>query len=96
MVQQLYEVYAGNPRVRIACISREEPEKEILAYWKSNALTLPYSAQSDRKVYSLFSEEGVPLVYVSDTACNVRYLFTDNPIASFEDLYQAVSSLSGD
>ena len=58
--------------------------------------TLPYSAQSDRKVYSLFSEEGVPLVYVSDTACNVRYLFTDNPIASFEDLYQAVSSLSGD
>ena len=96
VVQQLYEVYAGNPRVRIACISREEPEKEILAYWKSNALTLPYSAQSDRKVYSLFSEEGVPLVYVSDTACNVRYLFTDNPIASFEDLYQAVSSLSGD
>lgn len=95
VVQKLYEHYQEDSRVVIACISREEPADEVDDYWKANSLTLPYSAQPDRKVYALFSEEGVPLVYVSDTSCCVRSLFTDDPTASYDDLYQAVSALTG-
>lgn len=93
VVQELYEHYQGDDRVLIACISREEPADEVAAYWQQQGVTLPYSAQPDRRVYALFSEAGVPLVYVSDTVCQVRYLFTDDPTATYVDLYEAVSSL---
>lgn len=93
VVQELYEYYLGDDRVEIACISREEPADEVAAYWQRHGLTLPYSAQPDRRVYSLFSEAGIPLIYVSDTACRVQSLFTDDPIAVYTDLYEAVSAL---
>lgn len=93
VVQKLYEHLQGDSRVVIVCISREEAAGEVASYWLRNALTLPYSAQPDRKVYSLFAEEGIPLIYISDEACRVQYLFTDDPTASYDDLYQAVSAM---
>lgn len=92
-LQELYEHYQGDDRVKIVCISREESADDVAAYWQQHGLTLPYSAQPDRKVYALFSEEGIPLVYISDTACRVQYLFTDNPLAAYADLLEAVSRL---
>lgn len=93
VIQDLYEHFQGDNRVKIACISREESADDVAVYWQQHGLTLPYSAQSDRKVYGLFSKEGIPLVYISDAECFVRYLFTDSPIASYIDLYEAVSAL---
>lgn len=93
VVQELYEHFQGDDRVKIACISREESAEEVTAYWQQHGLTLPYSAQPDRRVYALFSESGIPLVYVSDTACRVQSLFTDDPTATYTDLYEAVSAL---
>ena len=73
-------------RLKIYCISREEPADEVAAYWQENGLTIPYSPQSGREVYNLFSERGIPRIYVSDKHLVVYSVYSDNPIAAFEQL----------
>ena len=53
-------------------ISREEPQVEVEAYWREHSLSLPYSAQTDRLVYSLFARQGIPRVYISDSHSIIR------------------------
>lgn len=48
---------------RYICISREEREQEVAAYWQEHDLTLPYSAQTDRRIYNLFARSGIPRTY---------------------------------
>lgn len=86
VVQRLYDCYRDNPQVKIYCISREESAGEVAAYWLANGLTMPYSPQPDREVYDLFSEQGIPRVYVSDKQLMVYSVYSDSPIASFEQL----------
>lgn len=47
-------------------ISREQAAPVVTAYWKEHGLSLPFSAQADRQVYSLFARRGIPRIYVSD------------------------------
>lgn len=56
---------AGRPA--LVCISREEDEASIEAYWKNNGFTMPYSAQTDRTVYELFASSGIPRIYLINT-----------------------------
>lgn len=86
VVQRLYDYYRDNSTVKIYCISREEPADEVAAYWQENGLTIPYSSQSGREVYNLFSERGIPRIYVSDKQLVVYSVYSDNPIATFEQL----------
>lgn len=46
------------------CIAREEDAGSIRAWWTEHGLTMPWSAQPDRAVYSLFATGGIPRVYV--------------------------------
>ena len=48
------------------CISREEGEASVMAYWEENGFTMPYSAQTDRSVYNLFASSGIPRRYEAD------------------------------
>ena len=68
------------------CISREEDAADIAEYWAENGLTLPYSAQKDRTVYSLFARMGVPRVYVSSGDLVIHSVYDDSPVATYEDL----------
>lgn len=52
-------------------ISREEPAPSVATYWQANALAIPYSAQTDRTVYSLFARRGIPREYVSNASGTV-------------------------
>lgn len=56
----------ADPSTVYVCIAREEAAESIAAYWRAAGLTLPWSAQSDREVYSLFATEGIPRVYRAD------------------------------
>lgn len=60
-----------NPDVRFICIAREETDPDIADYWRDNGLTLPYSPQPDRKIYSLFASSIVPRVYVISPALTI-------------------------
>lgn len=61
----------GNDTTFVA-ISREEGPDAVAAYWQSNGITLPFSAQTDRAVYSLFAKKGIPRTYISDSNGIVR------------------------
>lgn len=91
-VQKFYEEYGS--RVRVICISREQGAEEIGKWWAENGITLPYSAQTDRKVYNLFASSVIPRVYLADSESVIRNVFTDDPIASFEVLSEAAKALN--
>ena len=45
------------------CISREEGASDIERYWSENHLTLPVTAQTDRRIYSMFASIGIPRIF---------------------------------
>lgn len=93
-IQRLYDIYSGE--VEFVCISREEPESLIAPFWDSEGLTMPFSPQEDRTVYSLFASERIPRVYISDRDRTVRYVFSDSPVPGYGELCSALESLSGE
>ncbi|MCM1319167.1 MAG: TlpA family protein disulfide reductase [Muribaculaceae bacterium] len=64
-LQTLYE-QCNLEEVSFVCISREEDEASVSTYWHEHNLTLPYSAQTDRQVYNLFANIGIPRTYIVD------------------------------
>lgn len=94
VLQRLYEVYAP-AGVRFVCISREEGNADIEAYWEANGLTLPYSPQEDKAVYGLFADSAIPRIYVTDRSLTVRAVYTDNPMATYEELDGWIKDLNG-
>jgi peroxiredoxin len=91
-VQRLYDKFSSEG-VSFVLISREEEAASIAAFWKANGLTLPYSPQSDRRVYELFAHRRVPCIYVSDRQGVVRYVFTDNPLPAFEEMSEILQDM---
>lgn len=51
---------------RVVCIAREETEEDIMRFWREKSLSLPYSAQPDRRIYSLFARSIIPRQYIVD------------------------------
>lgn len=47
-------------------IAREQSAADIADYWAANKLSLPYSAQPDRRIYQLFARKGIPRIYISN------------------------------
>lgn len=90
VIQRFYEAFSQYP---LLCISREEGEASVSAYWQKQEFTMPYSAQQDRRVYQLFASHTIPRIYVVDEEGIIRVVFTDNPLASYEDLVQAVEGI---
>ena len=94
-VQRLY-VDSSPVDVRFVCIARAQRAQEIKAFWLQKQLTLPWSAQEDRSVYSLFAASRIPRVYIVDRAGKVRFIFDDNPVPSRETLSAALHSVLGE
>ena len=92
-VQQLYDTYAGQG-VMFALISREEEAASVASYWEEQGFTMPYSAQSDRKVYELFAHKRVPRIYISERGGTVRHIFTDNPVPDYDTLVGALEGVN--
>ena len=91
-MQQIYDEYASKGVV-FALISREDAEQDIEAYWNEQGLKMPYSAQNDRKVYEQFASSRIPRIYINDRNGIIRYIFTDDPVPSYDDMDSSVRSL---
>lgn len=89
VLQAFYECY---PQYPLVCISREENADSVSAYWAGAGFTMPYSAQEDRSVYHLFAYQGIPRIYVVDRDGVICRIFTDSPLASLEDLLEAIET----
>ncbi len=48
---------------QMVAISREENAESVAAFWKEKKLSIPYSAQTDRRIYNLFASTYIPRVY---------------------------------
>lgn len=92
-VQQLYDTYAAQG-VMFVLISREEEAASVAAYWEEQGFTMPYSAQTDRKVYELFARKRVPRIYISERGGVVRHIFTDNPVPDNDTLVEAIEGVN--
>ena len=91
-MQRLYDEYASKGVV-FALISRAQSSDDIESYWKENGLKMPYSAQKDRTVYEKFATESIPRVYINDRDGIIRYIYTDNPVPSYDDLKTSLESV---
>jgi thiol-disulfide isomerase/thioredoxin len=92
-VERIYNEYKESEYFTLICIGREQKASIVDSFWKENEYTLPYSAQETRAVYSLFAPSVVPRVYISDASCTVQYIFTDDPIATYEQLDDIINEL---
>lgn len=91
-IQRIYDEYSVQG-VSFALISREESDETISQYWQSNGYTMPYSAQTNRKVYELFAQTRVPRVYICNDGV-IKHIFTDTPAPpSYEDIKTAIEEL---
>ena len=91
-MQKVYDNYASEG-VRIVLMSRDESRQSIESFWQEKSLKMPYSAQNDRKVYEKFARERIPRVYVNEKGGTIRYIFTDNPNPSYEDISSAIEQI---
>ena len=91
-MQKIYDEYASKD-VGITLISREESMSSIFAFWEEKGLKMPYSAQPTRKIYEKFASERIPRVYICEKGGIIRYIFTDNPNPSYDDIKVSLDSL---
>lgn len=89
-IQRLWDLRLGVP---IVLIARENTEEQIQAHWQQAQLTMSYSPQADRKVYSLFAASRVPRIYISDAQGVIRYSHTDEAMPTAEQLADEIRTL---
>lgn len=91
VIQSIHDAYKDD-NVVFALISREEGSDTIGRFWKENAMTLPYSAQSTREIYELFASSRIPRVYICLDG-TIKALFTDDPTPSYQDVDSVLKEL---
>ena len=90
-VQKIYDEFLPKG-VRFALISREEEHASVSLYWRTNDLTMPYSAQSSREIYNIFASSRIPRVYICADGI-VKAIFTDNPNPTYADMDSVLREL---
>ena len=62
-MNEYYLQHRGDKGFQMVAISREEGAESVAAYWKEQGLSIPYSAQTDRRIYNLFASSIIPRTY---------------------------------
>lgn len=93
-VDSVYLEYKDNPDVLVMAIARDERAAKIESYWESNGLSIPYSAQDDRRIYNLFATTGIPRTFISNEQGMVVATFGDADLPTFSMLRDALTSPS--
>ena len=63
VLNDYYLQHRSEPGFQMVAIAREEKEESIKAFWEAHGLSIPFSPQSDRRVYNLFATITIPRVY---------------------------------
>ena len=62
-LNEYYLAHRHEKGFQMVAISREEGAESVAAYWKEQGLSIPYSAQTDRRIYNLFASSIIPRTY---------------------------------
>ncbi|MCM1504121.1 MAG: TlpA family protein disulfide reductase [Muribaculum sp.] len=90
-VQEAFDVLCADKAADFICIAREETLDEIEAYWNSAGLTLPFSPQPDRTIYSLFASSGIPRIYIVGVDLVITKVFSPEDDFSATSLIEAIN-----
>ena len=90
-VQRLWDQQLGVP---IVLIARENTEEAIQSFWQQAQLTMPYSPQSDRKVYSLFASSRIPRIYICDDQGVIRFSHADDAMPTAEQMADEIKAIN--
>lgn len=80
-------------RIPIVLIARKCMEEDIKPFWQFAELTMPYSPQPDRRVYSLFAPRVIPRIYVSDAQGIIRHMYVDIGMPTAETLTEEIKTI---
>lgn len=83
----------GRP-LPILLIARENTAELYKPFWEFLKLTMPYSPQPDRRIYSLFATSHIPRIYISDSSGIIRFAHSDDNLPTVETLTDEVLSLN--
>ena len=90
---ELAKLLLQNPDVLLSCISRSESGSEVQAYWEKHSFTLPFSAQNDDAVFSLFASHTIPRILITDKEGIIRAVYTDDPLATYQELAKDIDAV---
>ena len=98
-IQRLWNMNEGDSliqgqRIPIVLIARKNLTEDIEPFWKFAELTMPYSPQPDRKVYSRFAPSRIPRIYISDASATIRVAYADTGMPTAETLAKEISRLN--
>ena len=89
-INTAYKALLNNKLVRFIAISRAQIAADVAAYWSKEELGIPYSAQSDRSVYSMFATQGIPRIYIADPSGKIRFVSSDTDMPDAATLIGAI------
>ena len=97
-IQRLWDMNEADSLVQgqhipIVLIGRECMEDDIEPFWQFAELTMPYSPQPDRKVYSLFAPRVIPRIYISDAQGIIRHIHVDTGMPTAEIIAEEIKNL---
>lgn len=79
--------------VQFIGIGRESGNTETMNMVQEFGIRFPMCPQDDRKVFELFAPSRIPRIYITDTTGVVRFIHTDEPLATEEELLQEITDL---
>ncbi|NDV59658.1 redoxin domain-containing protein [Bacteroides sp. 519] len=93
ITERIYDDYKDNDDVVVFGISRAEGESTVGKFWNEHQYAMPYSAQDKWDIYNLFAKSIVPRIYVSSKDRIVRRVYTDKPLANYDELKVLIEEL---
>jgi peroxiredoxin len=76
--------------VKVLAIGREETTEKIKAFREKHKLALPFAADPEKKIYSLYATKFIPRTYVIDRTGKIAHQTVGYSPAEFAKLIDAV------
>lgn len=92
IINAAYESFKPNSDFKIIAIAREENADSIKSYWQSHDLSIPYSPQNDKMIYSKFATQRIPRIYISNKRNIVTSKFFDEEMPTISTLESAIKA----
>ena len=59
---------------QMVAIARDEGQETIESFWQAHQLSMPYSPQNDRRIFSLFATQTIPRAYICSAEGTVLWM----------------------
>ena len=77
-LNEYYLRHKADGEFQMVAISRGEGAEAVASFWSEHELQLPYSAQTDRRIYDLFASSVIPRVYFVSAQGIVTRVLVEN------------------